>query len=441
MAGPAIRCLELARALARSGRVGPVTVASLTSAQLSDEAVRVLAATGADELRAAVAGVGSVVVQGDVLGLHPWLAEVDIPLVVDAYDPFHLEQLEQAKELGEARRRAVVRDCVRSLNRQLTRADLVLCASVRQRALWTGHLAALGRVNPVTYDVAADLSGLLAVVPFGVPPTPARPGDRRRMTADLPPIGPDDQVLVWGGGVYDWFDPDTVIRAVGKLAPSRPGLRLLFLGTRHPAQGGVGAAAVARAQALTHSLGLFGTVVHFSAGWVPRAELDLWLSSCTVGVSAHRAHVETEFSFRTRLVDYLWCGLPVVTTGGDDLGELVAGARAGELVAEGDVEGFASALAGFLDDAERFAAASAAARRLAGELTWDTTAAPLVAFCAAPRRSPDLVLDAAERELLGIAGGPRRAAAAVRVRAAVREGGVGLVVRRLMHRAGLRPRT
>ena len=73
-----------------------------------------MTAADAGALRALTDGVGSVVVQGDVLGLHPWLADADLPVVVDAYDPFHLEQLEQAKVLGEARRRAVVRDCVRA---------------------------------------------------------------------------------------------------------------------------------------------------------------------------------------------------------------------------------------------------------------------------------------------------------------------------------------
>ena len=41
-------------------------------------------------------------------------------------------------------------------------------------------------------------------------------------------------------------------------------------------------------------------------------------------MSTHQPHLETEFSYRTRVVDYLWCGLPVVTTEGDALADLVA---------------------------------------------------------------------------------------------------------------------
>lgn len=439
MAGPAIRCLELARALARSGRVGAVTVASLTAAELAEPDVGVRAAPDAATLRGLVDVAGSVVVQGDVLGLHPWLAGSDTPLVVDAYDPFQLEQLEQARGLGEARRRAVVRDCVRALDRQLGRADFVLCASTRQRAMWIGHLGALGRINPVTYDAAHDLSELVAVVPFGAPPVPPRAGDRTRVTAAVPGIGPDDEVVVWGGGVYDWFDPATVIRAIGRLAADRPRLRLLFLGTRHPAQGGVGAEAVQRARALAAELGLLDRVVHFHHDWVPYAERDLWLSSAVLGVSAHHVHLETEFSFRTRIVDYLWCGLPVVTTGGDELGDLIGSRGAGIPVAAEDVDGFTAALAALLDDPERRAVAGAAAHGLAGELSWDAVAAPLIAFCAAPRRAPDLLLGPADRELLGLRSEPGRAALAARVGATLREGGVGLLARRLLGRLSRPP--
>jgi glycosyltransferase involved in cell wall biosynthesis len=447
MAGPAVRSLELGRALARSGRVGPVTVVSLTAADLPGTDVPGTDVHGADvpvavapdaaTLAGLVDHAGSVVIQGDVLGLRPDLAERDVPIVVDAYDPFQLEQLEQARALGEARRRAVVRDAVRALDRQLARADFVLCASDRQRALWLGHLGALGRINPLVYDQAPDLSALLAVVPFGVPPAEPRPGDRARITAAVPGIGPDDDLLVWGGGVYAWFDAETVIRAVARLAADRPRLRLLFLGTRHPAQAGVGDDAVSRARALAAELGVLDRAVHFSAGWVPYAERDRWLCSALAGVSAHHAHVETEFSFRTRIVDYLWCGLPVVTTAGDGLAERVAAAGAGTAVAEGDVDGYAAALAALLDDPARRAAAGTASRALARGLTWDAVAAPLVEFCAAPRRAPDLLLGPADRELLGLRGAERTAGLGARVGAALREGGPGLVARRLLRRLGI----
>jgi glycosyltransferase involved in cell wall biosynthesis len=253
--------------------------------------------------------------------------------------------------------------------------------------------------------------------------------------AAIPGLAPGDRIVLWGGGIYDWFDPGTVIRAVGRLAADRPDLKLLFLGTRHPAQGGVGAGTAARARTLAADLGLLGTVVHFHDGWVPHGDRDLWMSAATVAVSAHLRHLETEFSYRTRLVDYLWCGVPVVTTTGDELAARVAASGAGSAVPAGDDEAYAAALAALLDDDGRRTAAATAARATGRELAWPHAVAPLADFCAAPHRAPDLVLDAADRELLGLRA-PRRTTAPLRVRvgAALREGGPRLLLDRLRRR-------
>ena len=48
-----------------------------------------------------------------------------------------------------------------------------------------------------------------------------------------------------------------------------------------------------------------------------------------LGVSAHRDHLEARYAHRTRLLDYLWAGLPVVATRGDALAELVDRERLG----------------------------------------------------------------------------------------------------------------
>ena len=140
-------------------------------------------------------------------------------------------------------------------------------------------------------------------------------------------------------------------------------------------------------------------------------------------MSAHHAHLETEFSFRTRIVDYLWCGLPVVTTGGDELGELIGARGAGTPVAAEDVDGFAAALAGLLDDAGPACGGRRGRARAGPRPRLGRRRRPLVDFCAAPRRAPDLLLGAADRELLGLRVGPARGGPARRAGATLREGG------------------
>jgi glycosyltransferase involved in cell wall biosynthesis len=436
LAGPAIRALELARAVARSGAVDVVRLVSLTSCDRTDPDVEL---SGAGPGLVDVAAASSVVVlQGDVLNRVPGLSDIDVPVVVDAYDPFHLEQLEQTRGLDPTERVRIVRDCVRALNGQLGRADLVLCASERQRALWLGHLAALGRLNPLTYDESPELAGLLAVVPFGTSvPDRAAVTDRGAVVgAAVPGLTPEDLLVVWGGGIYPWFDTAVLLDAMAQLSATHPRVKLLFLGTRHPLRPDTDSAEVADLRARAAAAGLLDRSVFLHPGWVPYDERHDWLGGADVGVSTHHPHLETEFSYRTRVVDYLAAGLPVVTTDGDALADLVRSAGCGVVVLPHDPAALAAALAGLADDAVTRRQQADRAAAAAEGLAWDVVAGPLIAFCRAPRRAPDLVAPSAVRALLEVP----RGGTAGRVRAAFAEGGPSLVAGRLLHRLRRSPR-
>jgi hypothetical protein len=142
--------------------------------------------------------------------------------------------------------------------------------------------------------------------------------------------------------------------------------------------------------ALANELGVTGTHVFFNHDWVPYDQRADWLLDADIGVSTHLDHVETAFSFRTRVLDYLWAGLPIVCTEGDSMGELVAEHELGVAVPPGDVGALADALDALLSDPERRTRAAAAVRAIAPDFGWHRALAPIVAFCANPRRAPDL---------------------------------------------------
>ncbi|HWH30438.1 MAG TPA: glycosyltransferase, partial [Mycobacteriales bacterium] len=388
MAGPAIRAWHMAEALARAGHDVRLLTLS-TVADLRHERFAV-SRTGPTALAEAAARADVVVVQGHVLDRCPPLAASPAVLVVDLYDPLHLEQLEQARDLGPAGRREAMRAATVTVNAQLARGDFFLCASAKQRDFWLGQLAALGRVNTVVYDADPTLRALIDVVPFG---TPDEPPQRRRPAVKgvLPGIAADDQVVLWGGGVYNWFDPLTLVEAVHRLRERHPRLRLLFLGMTHPNPAVPEMAVAAALRRRCDELGLTGTVVHLNEQWVPYDERADWLLDADVGASTHHDHVETAFSFRTRVLDYLWAGLPVLTTRGDTLGDLVEARGLGLTVAAGDVDGAAGALDRLLSDGRFRAQCRANVTRLRPELTWSSALGPLLAFCAEPTPAPDRV--------------------------------------------------
>lgn len=384
MAGPAIRAWEIASHLAAEH---DVRLATFARCDRSASTFRV-EHLEVDEFRAAVDWADVVVLQGYIAATFPWLRTADVILVADLYDPFHIESLEVQRDDALDRRDASLASALRELDAQIGRADFFLCASRRQRDLWIGHLAAAGRLNPLTYDDDPTLDRLIAVVPFGTDPTP--PVQRRHaIKGTVPGIGPDDKVVLWGGGVYNWFDPVTLVRAVDKVRHEVPEVRLYFLGMKHPNPDVPAMRVAARTRALADELGLTGSTVFFNEEWVPYAERADHLLDADLGVTCHHQHVETEFSFRTRVLDYLWAGLPVVTTSGDAFAELVARDGLGAVVPPEDVEALAAELTSLLQDPEGRAEVSVRVRAAAQGLTWPRVLEPLAAFVREPRRAAD----------------------------------------------------
>jgi glycosyltransferase involved in cell wall biosynthesis len=190
----------------------------------------------------------------------------------------------------------------------------------------------------------------------------------------VPGIGENDKVALWGGGIWNWFDPLTVIRGVARL--DRPDLKLFFLGTQHPNPGIPAMRMHAQAIALADELGLRGTTVFFNEGWVPHEKRGGYFLEADVGVSAHFDDLESHFAFRTRLLDCFWAGLPVVTTVGDTLSELVRERVVGRVVDFQDVDGYAEALAAMLDCDRSSLVADF--QRLRDELAWSRVVGTLV---------------------------------------------------------------
>lgn len=386
MAGPAIRAWQIAQAL---GAEHSVHLVSSLECRIDDAPFPV---SHVDDERFAELLEWSeiVVIQGHLMRQFPALMHSDKIVVGDVYDPFHLEVLEQARDLPVEERQRLTADCVDVLNEQLRRCDFMVCASTKQRDFWLGQLAALGRINPATYDEDESLDALIAVVPFGVgDDAPVR--TRHAIRGAVPGIAADDLVVLWGGGVYNWFDPLTLLRAVDRITDRVPDIRLFFLGLKHP-NPHVGEMRMAvDTRRLADELGLTGRFVFFNEDWVEYDDRQNFLLDADVGISTHLDHVETAFSFRTRILDYLWAGLPVVATRGDSLADLIEARGLGVTVPASDVDALADALERILTDAPRRAACAEASAAAAAELTWSTVLEPLVRFCRAPRRAPDLL--------------------------------------------------
>lgn len=381
MAGPAIRALELARALSRHL---PVTLAapgehsintgpslSTTTLELSDFGLA----------KKLIASHDVVVAQVLPLKLIKQLRTVSTKLVFDLYDPTPLEALEFYKDYPLERQRFYQNVIVADLIGLMAAADFIICASEKQRDLWLGGLLARGLLDPAIYAVDPTYRTFIDVVPFGIPEAPPKK-TAKVLKGVWPGIRSRDKVVLWGGGIWDWFDPMTAIKAVERLAAKRSDIKLFFLGVRRPKAGPpIGAAVTERCVAYAQDKGLDGKTVFFNYDWVPYAERANYLLDADIGISTHYDHLETQYSFRTRILDYLWAELPVVTTVGDSLADLVGQRQLGQTVSYENVPALAGAITALLDDKHRRSETIRRIRKLKPEFTWPAAISPLVRFC------------------------------------------------------------
>jgi glycosyltransferase involved in cell wall biosynthesis len=388
MTGPAIRMYELARTLAP---YASVTLVSPRGAEPApDRGFPLVTYSRADPrpLEAVLTRATAIVAQPPWPHVAAAIRRSGARFVADLYDPEPFELLESLSGRSSTLRRVAGRLTLDRIRAALDGAHHLMCASEKQRDLWLGAL--LGSVSPEAYDVDPSLRERIDVVPFGVP---AEPPVRR---GGGPREG-DEELVLWNGGIWNWLDVPTAIRAVAALRPRRPRLRLHFMG-------GAASGQAARATAEAKRLAAEMDFVHFHDGWVPYEARADWLLDADVAISTHLDHLESRFAFRTRLLDCLWARLPIVCTGGDALAERVEREELGAVVAPGDHEGASAALERVLDRGK--AAYGPALARSAAELSWERAAAPLIRWVTSeappparrvPRNPRDYVFRAALR--------------------------------------------
>ena len=153
--------------------------------------------------------------------------------MADLYNPLMIELLEALADAGAPREQSLARRLTRMVYAQCAGADFIICASEKQRDLWLGGLGLAGLIDLDSYRRDRTYRARVDVVPFGL--SDRAPVHRQPVLKGVQPgIGADDQVLLWGGGIWHWLDALTPIRAVERLASEGRRVHLFFLGVKRP---------------------------------------------------------------------------------------------------------------------------------------------------------------------------------------------------------------
>lgn len=375
MAGMGIRALELARALRKEFDVRLIVPNDPAEAAAAAGEIPVQRASR-DELGPAAKEADAAVVSGHTANWFFHQAK-DVPVAVDLYDPFFVENLHYSATLGEG----TARHDHATLDLALARGDFFLCASPEQRLFYAGALFARGRIDGRNFPADPTLSKLLAVVPFGAPSNPAA-GDAEagRRAAGLPPDGP----VVLFGGIYDWYDPELLLDAWPGVLAKCPDARLLFFENPNPETTPQRVYAKARERA--RAADPRGKSIHF-VPWMPySARADLYAAVDLLAAISSQG-LETDLAFRTRLLDAAWGGVCSVSVHGGPLAREIEEAGAGFRV-EPSASAVANSISTLLLDPARRAACGTNARRFAASRSWGGVAGPLAAWCRDARMDP-----------------------------------------------------
>jgi glycosyltransferase involved in cell wall biosynthesis len=356
-AGIGIRFLEMAKVLLSDGH--EVTLLSRDAGAV--DGCRVDAITP-ESLQRYTSEADVAIVQGHAAN-DLFAHGTPIPTVVDLYDPFIVENLHYYPTRGAE----VFTHDHATLMQSLLRGDLFLCASEAQRLFYLGLLLAAGRVNPIAFKNDPHFDALIRIAPFGVPGT-----------AGVPPAVESRAILF--GGIYDWYDPILAIDAVAIARKSLPDVTLTF--TTHPnpsltPQGKL-------AEAIDHVKRNGYDFVRFEP-WVAYEQRAAFYGRFAAALLTFPQSIETDLSMRTRVYDYLWGGLPIVTSSAPGTDELLTRYDAGEIVGSSSPEEFANALERVVGN-ERM---RERARCFVNEHQWTRTLQPLVDFVRAPRIDPN----------------------------------------------------
>jgi glycosyltransferase involved in cell wall biosynthesis len=367
--GGGLRCWGLAKGILANEKNIEVTVAyneSYKKDEFTSSFEGVSITTWSDsKLVGLLKDFDSIIVSYCMGNLSVAVAEAVSPaqqLVLDCYVPIYVEM--------SARKSVNIEEEYEAFNFELDRwasvlrrGDVFLCANDAQKSFYEGVLGAVGRINPVTYG-----EDLIHVVPYGI--------YREEATAKSKPIqkllkNKKALKVLWFGGIYPWFDLTNLIEAVGNVAKDTP-CELTIVGAKNPFN--THPDFIAKYESLIDFIETnnYGDVVHV-VDWINFNDRADWYLDSDIVVVVNQEGPENKLAWRTRLVDFVWADLPILTNGGDPLGEMLiannAAARLKGLDAK-DIELSIKELANSPDEVANY---KKSIKKIRGGLYWDVS--------------------------------------------------------------------
>ncbi|HWT40313.1 MAG TPA: hypothetical protein VN081_03545, partial [Dongiaceae bacterium] len=289
----------------------------------------------------------------------------DIQLILDAYVPIYIEvSARDAKDMSVEYVNYMA-DLQRH-NHTLMRGDYFLYANPAQEQLYSGILSALGIINPYSYHTER-----LLYAPFGI--------HRDGIEASKNPyvslgIKKEDFVVLWFGGIYPWFRIEEYLQSIKQLSSNKK-FKFVFVGGKNPFNANEDIARqYTKAVEFAKTNNLLDKSMYF-VDWVDFDTRINWFRNAAVIVSLNQPGKENIYSWRTRVMDFVWGEAATITNGGDPLSEEMVTNNAAIKLDALSSEAITQALQTLQEKPTRLKEIQTNVRRLKKKYYWDTTTA------------------------------------------------------------------
>jgi len=341
--GPLERMKEFARVGLEEGFEVHLAVASIEAPPPEGLQLEILQPELLDKIRPGDAVVSSIFLPPRMLFA---LLRSSIPFHADFYCVAALEGMESTQGLApwrilQGRRRTIAR------YRMLTdRAERLYFSNWQQLEFVGGALYASTRSSDPTS--ISRLPGKSLLAPMGTRSAVYESGAAN----PYPEALRDRPIFLWGGGIWQWFDTSRLLEAFKLLLDEGHRASLYFLVNKNPSEEASQDSAPAAAIRRARELGVLDRNVFFHDRPVRPSDLSSFLEHCTGGVLSNPATLESLASWRTRYLDLVWAGKPLLANRPDHLADMLEAHGAALVNRDGSAAGLASLVRRLSDDAD-----------------------------------------------------------------------------------------
>ncbi len=281
----------------------------------------------------------------------------------------------------------------------LRRADRFSAVSMRQKHATLAELATLGRMNQYTFDYP-----YCSVIPNAVSEDLVSPLARRQFeressasaeTKPAPAAAPirfrgilfpeRTFTVLWTGGFNTWTDTAMLAGALSLAMEQSNNLRFVCSGGAIPGHDEISFRQFQEQMTQTG----FADRCHY-LGWVESGDLEALHRECDLAVNVDSMNYETYFGARNRITNWMGLGIPIVTTVGTEISEILQDEQLAYTVKPGDVVALSEVfLRAEKNPAERKQYGARARRFALENFNYEATTRGLLRWAEDPHLAPD----------------------------------------------------